>query len=39
MKDKKNKPKIAASILSADFSILGKEVKDIDKGWCGYYSY
>ena len=25
------KPKIAASILSADFSILGKEVKDIDK--------
>ena len=30
---KKNiyKPKIAASILSADFSILGKEVKDIDK--------
>ena len=24
-------PKIAASILSADFSILGKEVKDIDK--------
>ena len=31
MKDKKNKPQIAASILSADFSILGKEVKDIDK--------
>ncbi|MBV69240.1 MAG: ribulose-phosphate 3-epimerase [Pelagibacterales bacterium] len=25
------KPKIAASILSADFAILGKEVKDIDK--------
>ena len=25
------KPKIAASILSADFSILGKEVRDIDK--------
>ena len=28
------KPKIAASILSADFSILGKEVKDIDKAGC-----
>ena len=25
------KPKIAASILSADFSILGKEVKDVDR--------
>ena len=31
MKINKNKPKIAAWILSADFSILGKEVKDIDK--------
>ena len=31
MRDKKYKPQIAASILSADFSILGKEVKDIDK--------
>ena len=31
MRDNKHKPKIAASILSADFSILGKEVKDIDK--------
>ncbi len=28
------KPKIAASILSADFSILGKEVRDIDKAGC-----
>ena len=27
----KKKVKIAASILSADFSILGKEVKDVDK--------
>ena len=34
MRDNKYKPKIAASILSADFSILGKEVKDIDKGRC-----
>ena len=31
MKINTNTPKIAASILSADFSILGKEVKDIDK--------
>ena len=31
MRDKKYKPKIEASILSADFSILGKEIKDIDK--------
>ena len=27
----KKKVNIAASILSADFSILGKEVKDVDK--------
>ncbi|MDC3024130.1 ribulose-phosphate 3-epimerase [Alphaproteobacteria bacterium] len=31
MKKKLYNPKVAASILSADFSILGKEVKDIDK--------
>ncbi len=31
MKPNQNKPKIAASILSADFAALGKEVKDIDK--------
>ena len=31
MRDNKYNPKVAASILSADFSILGKEVKDIDK--------
>ena len=31
MKKIKKNPRIAASILSADFSILGKEVKDIDK--------
>ena len=31
MKTNIYKPKIAASFLSADFSILGKEVKDIDK--------
>lgn len=31
MKKNKKNPKIAASILSADFSILGKEVRDIDK--------
>ena len=30
MKKSKQKYKIAASILSADFSILGKEVKDVD---------
>ena len=34
MKKIEKKPKIAASILSADFSILGKEVKDIDKAGC-----
>ena len=31
MKKIEKNPKIAASILSADFSILGKEVRDIDK--------
>ena len=31
MKRNINKPNIAASILSADFSILGKEVENIDK--------
>ena len=31
MKPNIYKPKVAASILSADFSILGKEVNDIDK--------
>ena len=31
MKKFKQNPQIAASILSADFSILGKKVRDIDK--------
>ena len=31
MKEFKKSPKIAASILSADFSMLGKEVKAVDK--------